>query len=84
MGQRETALAFRRLFLNEDGTYTPDGELVMRDMEAACAWLRSTLPVDDGGRVDPLATAAELSKRGIYSHMKMRLHGKLPPEKEIK
>lgn len=79
--QREVMAAYRRLFLNDDGTVKPDAEQVLRDLEAKCGWMVTSLPVDGGGRVDPLATAAALEKRAIYAHIKARLFGPLPKRK---
>lgn len=81
MDQREVMISYRRLFLNDDGTFKPDAETVLRDIEAKCGWMVSSLPIDGEGRVDPLATAAALEKRGIYAHIKNRLFGKLPERK---
>lgn len=77
-------LAYRRLFLGDDGAYTADGEVVMRDLEKRCGWLISSLPLDNGGRVDPLATAAAVERRGVYAHIKGCLHGSLPNRKDNK
>lgn len=79
--KREKMVAYRRLFLNDDGSMKPDAETVLRDLEAKCGWMVSTLPVDGGGRVDPLAAAAALEKRGVFAHIKGRLFGPLPERK---
>ena len=71
------ARAWRAIMLNDDGTLKPDAELIMRDLESACGWMVSSLPVDNEGRVDPLKTAAAQEKRGIYAHVKNRLFGPL-------
>ncbi len=73
----ETARAWRRIMLADDGTLKRDAELMMRDLEAVCGWMVSALPVDDQGRVDPYRTAAALERRGIYAHAKKRLFGPL-------
>lgn len=73
----ETIRAYRAMFLNEDGTYKPDAERVMRDLEARCGWMPSGLPTDGRGAVDPLKLAAESERRLIYAHIKKRLHGPL-------
>lgn len=79
--KRDTMVAYRRLFLNDDGTIKPDAETVLRDIEAKCGWMVSALPIDNEGRVDPLATAAALERRGVYAHIKGRLFGPLPDQK---
>ena len=75
--QLRLARAWRAIMLNDDGSLKPDAELMMRDLEQACGWMVSTLPIDNQGRVDPLRTAAALEKRGIYAHVKKRLYGPL-------
>jgi hypothetical protein len=81
--QRQVAEAWRRLMLADDGTVLPDAEIVLRDLEAKCGWMVTSLPVDGEGRVDPLATAAALERRVVYAHVKARLFGPLP-ERRVK
>lgn len=84
MDNIETARAWRRLMLNDDGTLARDAETILRDLEAVCGWMVSSLPVDNEGRVDPLRTAAALEKRGVYAHVKKRLFGPLQPARKDK
>ena len=78
--RRELAahMSWRRLFLNEDGSFKDDAETVLRDLEAACGWMKTDLPLDNQGRVDPYAAAAGLKVRGVFAHVKKRLYGQLP------
>jgi hypothetical protein len=75
MSELDTVRAWRRLMLRDDGTLTPDAEVVMRDLEAVCGWMVSALPVDNAGRVDPYQTAAGVVRRGVYAHVKRRVFG---------
>lgn len=81
MSQRDVMVAYRRLFLSDDGAPKPDAETVLRDLEAKCGWMVTSLPVDGQGRVDPYAAAAELKKREVFAHIKARLFGPLPERK---
>jgi hypothetical protein len=80
--QHAVATAWRRLLLDDKGNPLPDAVIALQDLEHVCGWMRCTLPTDNEGRVDPLATAAALERRGIYAHVKTRLFGPLPPRKE--
>jgi hypothetical protein len=75
MSELETARSWRRLFLNDDGTFKPDAEAVMRDLEARCGWMKHQLPVGTDGHVDPYKLAAAHEVRGVYAHAKKRLFG---------
>jgi hypothetical protein len=75
----QRAKAWRQCLLDDKGNLTPNGEIVMRDLERACGWMVTTLPVDATGRTDPYKAAAELSKRGIYAHVRKRLFGDTVP-----
>lgn len=75
--QLEIARAYRRLFLNDDGSVKPDADTVLRDLEKLCGWMNVELPVDSQGRADPLRTAAAVEKRGVYATVKQRLFGPL-------
>lgn len=75
MTEIETVRSWRRLFLNEDGTYKPDAETVMRDLEARCGWMKHQLPLGGDGHVDPYKLAAAHEVRGVYAHVKKRLFG---------
>lgn len=71
--------AWRMCLLDDRGNLTPNGELVMRDLEKVCGWMVFGLPVDATGQTDPYRAAAELSKRGVYAHVRKRLFGDVLP-----
>ena len=73
----EMVRAYRGLFLREDGTLKPEGEVVMRDLEKTTKWMVGKLPIDQSGRVDPLQLAADQSRREVYAHIKTRLFASL-------
>jgi hypothetical protein len=79
LAEQEIAIAnaYRRLFMDGDGNFTPDGEAVMRDLERECGWMKTKLPTIQGGGVDPLRLAADTQARHIYAHVKVRLQGDL-------
>lgn len=74
MTELEIVRAWRRLFMSGDGL-SPDGELVLRDLEKRCGWTVADLPTDNTGAVDPLRTAAQVERRGVYLHARKRLFG---------
>ena len=80
MSQRDIALAYRRALTGDNGALTPDGEVIMRDLEARCGWMVFSLPIDNDGKVDPYAAVAAVERRAVYSHVKTRLFGALPKE----
>jgi len=71
--QLELARAYRSLFLNDDGSFKPDAELVMRDIEKSCGWMVTSLPTTKDGSVDPYQAVANLAKRKIFAHIKEQL-----------
>jgi len=80
VSEHSVALAWRRLFLRDDDVLSPDAEIVLQDLKARCGWDTVSLPRNDYGMVDPLATAATVERRGVYSHVKTRLFGPMPKE----
>ena len=71
--QLEVARAYRSLFLNEDGSFKPDAEIVMRDIELETGWMPKALPETKAGAVDPYKAVAQLEKRRTYAHIKKQL-----------
>jgi len=45
----------------------------MRDLEEMCNWMRSELPVDSAGRVDPVMASALMMVRGVYAKVRKRV-----------
>lgn len=80
--QLDIARCWRRLFLNDDGSFRPDAETVMRDIESECGAMRSVLPVTSADAIDPYRAVADLKAQMIYRHIKIRLWG--PLDKLIK
>ena len=77
----EVARAYRSLFLNDDGSFKPDGEIVLRDIEKVCGWMVTSLPTTKDGAVDPYQAVANLAKRKTFAHIKEQLFQPLEPLK---
>ena len=69
----EIERAYKALFLQEDGTLKPEGELILRDLEKECGWMVSQMPAAPDGHVDPLRLAGAFEKRRTYAHIKKRI-----------
>lgn len=72
-----TSRAWRALFLNDDGTFKPEADVVIRDLEGLCAWMKMDLPMDDAHRVDGMALARDTGKRTVFAAVKKRLFADL-------
>lgn len=73
-----TRAAYRRLFLDDNGNWTPDGALVLADLEAICYALRTSVP-DASGPIDPLRLVYNEGSRRAYLHIKRQA---LTPEED--
>lgn len=69
----ELARAYRSLFLNEDGSFKSDAEIVIRDIEKITGWMVTSLPISKDGSVDPYQAVANLAKRKTFAHIKDQL-----------
>lgn len=77
----EVARAYRSLFLNDDGSFKPDAEIVLRDIEKITGWKVTSLPTSKDGSVDPYQAVANLAKRKTFAHIKEQLFKPLEPLK---
>ncbi len=73
LNQKNMALAYRRLFLSEDGTIKMDADAVLRDLERVCMWMPKGLPTASGGNIDPYAVVADAARRSVFAHIKRQL-----------
>lgn len=69
----ELRRAWRRLFCDENGELTPDGRLVLCDIEAECGMTRTEVGADNLGRIDPYRLAMNEGKRTVFVTVKKRL-----------
>ena len=72
---------YHALFLDESGMITPEGEVILRDLEKVCGWMPKKQPITSTGAIDPLRVVADQEKRIIYAHIKSRL---LQPPTQLK
>ena len=84
----EIARAYRALFLNEDGTFVPDAEVIMRDLENHCGAHKKNMPTINDGSIDPMRIVENFAKVAVFRYVKERLFGPLDKwkrevEKEI-
>ena len=61
--------AYRRLLLNDDGSWREDAALILADLERKCYAIRSTIP-DGPGPIDPLRMAHNEGMRAVFHHIK--------------
>lgn len=73
MNEIEIYRAWRALMLTETGALKPDAEIVLRDLENMTGWMRTDLPVDKGGAVDPYKATSALATRAVFAKVKKRL-----------
>lgn len=78
----ELRRAWRRIFLDDEGNLTPDGRLVLMDIEAECGRTSSGIARDKEGRIDPYELALNAGKGAVFITIKRRLFE--PLEKLIK
>lgn len=68
-------LAYRRLFLTEDGRPNPDASVVLADLKRFCRAEGTTLIVSPtSGQVDPLAMAHAEGRREVWIRLQQYLH----------
>lgn len=65
-GWRPTSLAFKRMFLGEDGHPNRDGELVLGKLAKFCRGNRSSIAVSPvTGMIDPIAVGVAEGRREV-------------------
>lgn len=73
----EIARAYRSLFLNDDGSFKPEAETVLRDLERECGVAKTKMPIIKDGSVDPLRIVENFAKVAVFRHVKERLFAPL-------
>lgn len=67
--------SYRRMFLRDDGSLTPDGEVIMRDLRKFCRATTSTAMMSPiRGAVDPIAMAIAEGRREVFNRINEYLH----------
>lgn len=68
-------VAWQRALLKDDGTPTPDGEIILKDLARFCRANRSTAVFSHiRGALDPLASARADGRREVWLRIVEHLH----------
>lgn len=68
-------LAWKRVLLKDDGTPTPDGDIILKDLARFCRAHRSTAVFSHiRGALDPLASARADGRREVWLRIVEHLH----------
>lgn len=66
--------AYRRLFLDNRGDPSPDGAIALADLKRFCCATKSSIRLDEQGRVDSHAMAVAEGRREVWNRINSYLH----------